>query len=113
MGRTASEAYNAQQNYRDMTGEPWAATNPTVSLPDPDAPDASMLYRLMALRVREMYVSPMHAERARGEALAQRLAAVEGEGWEWLEDVGHPVDPEDPDVDPEWDDETDYRLGRW
>jgi hypothetical protein len=113
-GRTATQAYQAERDRIAMTGDLEPTYNPVIGLPDPDEPDASILYRLMALRVREMYVSPMHRERAIGEAKAQKLAAIEADCWEWLEDVGHPKDPDVPKVDRyKWDDETDWKEGRW
>ena len=109
--RSASEAYQAQANATDMAGARGlqGPTNAVYRLPDPEEYADGSLPQRMALRVREMYQSPMHRERAKGEKLLQWLDADMSACEEWLKDVGEPVMPKADD----WDDDTDWHTEVW
>jgi len=106
----ASDAYNRQIHQTDMAGlrDMPETRNIIVRLPDPDdyAPDS--LEWQIATRLRELDAGD--ARREEGRQLLARLTALQEVGEEWLMDVGYPTTTA-PDDD--WDDETDWREGRW
>jgi len=108
-GRSMTESLNAERNRIALTGdlEP-SPTNPVDRLPEADADAISPLHNLCACVV--WLEANGRKERELGWRLAQRLAALEAEVDAFLDEVGYVAGP--PKAI-EWDDETDYRMGRW
>ena len=108
--RNATDAYNAERNRLDMSGERdlVCPTNPVVRLPEADADAVSPLYALC--ECQKWLVTNGRKERERAFLLAQRLAALEAEVDDFLDEVGYIV-PGPRAID--WDDETDWKEGRW
>jgi hypothetical protein len=106
---TSFERYQADLDRIAMSGdlEPDPGPN-VVRLPEADADAVSPLYA--RCECQRWLAENGRKERERAFLLAQRLAAIEAEVDDFMDDVGFV--PETPKVT-EWDDETDYRLGRW
>jgi len=104
----ASDAYTRQVHQTDMAGlrDMPETRSIIVRLPDPDDYAPSSLEWQMATRLRELDAG----KRADGMRLLASLNAYYEAGEEWLLDVGHPAGAEPDDA---WDDETDWREGRW
>ena len=109
-GPTATERYNAERNRLDMSGERdlVGPTNPIVRLPEADADAVSPLFNLCACQ--RWLTENGRKERERAFLLAQRLAAIEAEVDDFMEDVGYVAGPA-PTYD--YDDETDWKEERW
>lgn len=107
--RDATEAYNAERDRIAMTGdlEP-SPTCPVDRLPEADADAFSPLWALV--ECVKWLEERGRKERTTARMLAQRLAALENEVDAFMDDVGYIVG-ERPTHD--WDDETDWKEGRW
>ena len=105
-GRTASEAYYAQTHARYMSGDLHPAPVPhIVRADDPEESESELGYALLR-RLQEMEGMTGCDE---GERIYRALSDAEWNVHEWLRANGYPKDPA-PD---NWDDETDWKEGRW
>jgi hypothetical protein len=106
---TSFEAYQAQLDRIAMSGDVEPDPGPNViRLPEADADAVSPLYALC--ECQKWLVANGRKERERAFMLAQRLAALEAEVDDFLDEVDYIV-PGPRAID--WDDETDWKEGRW